>query len=360
MRLLLVARNVNDAALLEELLRDAGYSDVLSTQDADGVAHLCESCEPDLVLLDLQMARRSGFEVLAEIRELLLEPQNLPVLAMSEDSSRVARQRALSMGARDFVAKEIDPPELLLRVRNLLQTRQLEQQLREQNMVLDEAVRERTIELEQARLESLTILASVAEYHDDDTRQHTQRVGLSAALIAEALELPEEFSSLIRDAAPLHDIGKIGISQLVLVKPGQLTDEERLGMMRHVEIGAQLLAAARSPVLRLAAEIAQSHHERWDGQGYLAGLAAEEIPLSGRITTVADVFDALTHERPYKPAWDPERAVAEVASQAGRQFDPRVVDAFLALDPYALPERFMNEAAANPVQPDTALPGLGQ
>jgi putative nucleotidyltransferase with HDIG domain len=345
MRLLLVSRNVEEAELLEELLRDAGYSDILSTHDADGVRHLCESCEPDLVLLDLQMARRSGFEVLAEIREFLLEPENLPVLVVSEDATRVARQRALSLGARDFVAKSIDPPELLLRIRNLLQTRQLEQQLREQNTLLDEAVRERTAELEQARLESLTILASVAEYHDDDTRQHTQRVGLTAALIAEALGLPEQHSAMIRDAAPLHDIGKIGISQQILVKPGQLTDEERFGMMRHVEIGAQLLAPAGSPVLRLAAEIARTHHERWDGKGYLAGLEAEGIPLSGRITTVADVFDALTHERPYKPAWEPERAVAEITNQAGRQFDPRVVEAFVALDPYALLQRFVDEAA---------------
>jgi putative two-component system response regulator len=278
---------------------------------------------------------------------LLVEPQNLPVLVVSEDATRVARQRALSMGARDFVAKSVDPPELLLRVRNLLQTRQLEQQLQEQNMVLDEAVRERTAELEHARLESLTILASVAEYHDDDTRQHTRRVGVTAALLAEALDLPQEFSSMIGDAAPLHDIGKIGISQLVLVKPGQLTDDERVAMMRHVEIGAQLLASARSPVLRLASEIALTHHERWDGQGYLQGIAAEDIPMSGRITAVADVFDALTHERPYKPAWDPERAVAEVTSQAGRQFDPRVVEAFMALDPFALPQRFLTEAVDN-------------
>jgi putative two-component system response regulator len=152
---------------------------------------------------------------------------------------------------------------------------------------------------------------------------------------------------MMRDAAPLHDIGKIGISQLILVKPGQLTEEERLAMMRHVEIGAQLLASARSPVLRLAGEIARTHHERWDGKGYLAGLEAEGIPLSGRITAVADVFDALTHERPYKPAWDLERAVTEVTNQAGQQFDPRVVEAFVALDPYGLPHRFMNEAADN-------------
>jgi putative two-component system response regulator len=336
MRLLVVERSVEESERLEHVLKQAGYTDVLRLEDRERVVHACAAAKPDLVVLALKLPRRSGFEILGAIRDLLREPENLPVLVVSADPSRSARQRALSLGARDFIVKPIDPPELLLRVRNLLQTRHLEQQLRERNLLLDEAVRERTLELEQARLESLTILASVAEYHDDDTRQHTQRVGRSAAMIAEGLELDSQFVAMIRDAAPLHDIGKIGISQLTLVKPGELTEEERREMMRHVEIGAQLLAAVRSPVLRLAAEIARTHHERWDGNGYLAGLAGDDIPVSGRIATVADVFDALTHERPYKAAWDIDRAAAEVVSQAGRQFDPRVVESFKALDPHAL------------------------
>jgi putative two-component system response regulator len=186
-------------------------------------------------------------------------------------------------------------------------------------------------ELDTAR-ESLSILATIADYHDDDTSQHAERVGLGAALIARTLGLPEPFVNLIRDAAPLHDIGKVGISRRILLKPGKLTPAEWMHMMRHVDIGAQILASARSPVLRLAAEIARTHHERWDGNGYTNGLMGEEIPLAGRITALADVWDTLTHERPYKEAWDEDRALTEITNQAGAHFDPQVVAAFLTID----------------------------
>ena len=269
---------------------------------------MCHAHRPDLVLLDLHMPGRSGFDVLAEIRDLLEPPESLPVVVLTADASRDARHRALSAGARDFVNKPIDPTELLLRVGNLLRTRQLQQQLENRNELLDEAVRIRTVQLEQARLESLVVLATMAEYHDYATANHTQRVGLMAALIAQSLDLPDQFVATIQDAALLHDVGKVGISDRVLLKPGRLTPDERLTMMSHVEIGARILGQTRSPVLRAAAEIARTHHEHWDGSGYLLGLNGEEIPLAGRITAVADVFDALTHERPYKSAWDVERA----------------------------------------------------
>ncbi|MHB8693549.1 MAG: HD-GYP domain-containing protein [Solirubrobacteraceae bacterium] len=345
MRLLIIDDNAANVELIEQVLQHAGYTELLGTQDPEGAAHLCETWKPDLVLLDLHMPALSGFEVIAAIRELMREPENLPVLVITADDTPDARHRALSMGARDFITKPIDQTELLLRTSNLLQTRQLQQQLQDRNAFLDEAVRERTLDLEHARLESLTILASVAEYHDDDTHQHTQRVGLIAALIAQALELPEQFVAMIRDAAPLHDIGKIAISRRILLKPDWLTPAEREHMMRHVEIGAGILATAQSPVLRLACEIAGTHHERWDGRGYLAGLAGEAIPLAGRITAVADVFDALTHRRPYKPAWEIGHALTEIAEQSGQQFDPRVASAFATLDHDALSRQDANEAA---------------
>lgn len=332
MRVFLADDNAMNISLVEQILHRAGYTNVLSTQDPAGIAHLCSSWRPDLLLLDLHMPGLSGYEVMAEIRELMREPHNLPVLVLTADATAEARHRALSMGARDFVTKPIDQTELLLRVRNLLQTRQLQQQLEARNAYLDEAVRERTGELEESRVDSLRMLASVAEYHDADTHQHTRRVGMAAASIAQALDLPDEFVVRIREAAPLHDIGKIGIPLDVILNPGKLTEDERTIMMRHVEIGSQILSTARSPVLRLAAEIALTHHERWDGRGYVAGLAGEDIPVSGRITAVADVFDALTHERPYKAAWSIEEARAEIVHQAGRQFDPWVVKAFTSLD----------------------------
>jgi putative nucleotidyltransferase with HDIG domain len=348
MRVLIVDDNAANVALVEQVLAQAGYSDVASTRDATTVPALCTSTNPDLLLLDLHMPGLTGYDVMAEIRELLDPPRSLPVLVLTADSSREARHRALSMGARDFINKPIDPTELLLRVGNLLRTRQLQQQLESRNVLLDEAVRIRTVQLEQARLESLVVLATMAEYHDYATANHTQRVGQIAALIAAALELPDQFVSTIQDAALLHDVGKVGISDRILLKRGRLSAEERMTMMRHVEIGARILGQARSPVLRAAAEIARSHHERWDGTGYLAGLAGEEIPLSGRITAVADVFDALTHERPYKTAWEVERALAEITGQAGRQFDPRVVAAFASIDPSALPGQPASNGSATP------------
>jgi putative two-component system response regulator len=231
----------------------------------------------------------------------------------------------------------VDAAELVARVENALEVRHLHRQLRDRNAILREAVRERTGEFDTAR-ESLSILAAIADFHDDDTDQHAKRVGVGASLIAQALDLDEQFVATIRDAAPLHDIGKVGISRRILLKPDKLTPSEWMHMMRHVEIGARILAPARSPVLRMASEIAGTHHERWDGNGYVAGLVGAEIPLAGRITTLADVWDTLTHERPYKPAWDEERALAEINAQAGAHFDPRIVEAFLTIDRRVLAE----------------------
>jgi len=332
MRLLIVDDNAANVALLEQVLAQGGYDDILSTRDPHAAATMCHTHRPDVLLLDLHMPGLSGYEVLAEIRELVEPPESLPVLVLTADATRDARHRALAAGARDFVNKPIDPTELLLRVSNLLRTRQLQQQLENRNELLDEAVRIRTVQLEQARLESLVVLATMAEYHDYATANHTQRVGMMAALIAQSLDLPDQFVATIQDAALLHDVGKVGISDRVLLKPGRLTAEERATMMTHVEIGARILGQARSPVLRAAAEIARTHHEHWNGSGYLLGLSGEEIPLAGRITAVADVFDALTHERPYKSAWDLDRAATEIVGQSGRQFDPRVVEAFTTID----------------------------
>lgn len=187
-------------------------------------------------------------------------------------------------------------------------------------------------DLEDARLETLQRLALAAEFRDDDTLHHTERVGRLAATVAEGMRLAPESVELIELAAPLHDIGKLGVSDTILLKPGPLTTEERDLMKRHTTIGASILAGSRFLVLRLGAEIALSHHEHWDGTGYPNGLAGEAIPLSARIVGVADVFDALTHDRPYKRAWPLDDALTEIAQLSGKQFDPRVVTAFLALD----------------------------
>ncbi len=205
-----------------------------------------------------------------------------------------------------------------------------EEQLDNNAMVLEGMVARRTKELEEARAETLLRLARAGEYRDDDTFQHTERVGATAAAIAAQLGLDAEQVELIREAAPLHDIGKLAISDGILLKPGPLTAEERKEMETHAEVGARLLSGSNSPVLRMAAVIAASHHEQWDGTGYPAAIAGERIPLAGRIVAVADVFDALTHDRPYKAAWPLEQAIAQTRRMAGGRFDPRVVAAFLA------------------------------
>jgi PAS domain S-box-containing protein/putative nucleotidyltransferase with HDIG domain len=214
--------------------------------------------------------------------------------------------------------------------------KEAEAAIRDQAEILERTVRERTRELEEARVELLQRLAFAAEYRDEETYLHTERVGHVAALLAEAIGMPEREVELIRRAAPLHDIGKIGVPDPILLKEGRLDARERGLMRAHALIGAKMLAGSRSAVLQLAEEIALSHHERWDGGGYPRGLRGDEIPKSGRIVAIADVFDALTHPRPYRESLSVGEAVAAIADGAGTQFDPHLVEAFRSLDREAL------------------------
>ncbi|HEY2571609.1 MAG TPA: HD domain-containing phosphohydrolase [Solirubrobacteraceae bacterium] len=215
--------------------------------------------------------------------------------------------------------------------RDVTVQQEAEEQLADNAKTLEKLVAERTRELDDARAETLRQLAIAAEYRDDETYQHTERVGHVAAKLARGLGLPAGQVTLLRHAAPLHDVGKLAIPDCILLKPGRLTPEEFEVMQTHAELGARLLSSGSSRVLQTAAVIAATHHERWDGTGYPNGLSGEAIPLVGRIVAVADVFDALTHDRPYKVAWSLQRACAEIERSAGSQFDPRVVAAFVAL-----------------------------
>ena len=326
-RILIVDDEPANVDLLSRLLERAGFGRIESTTDPCEAADLYVRYRPDLILLDLHMPGMDGLSVIDQLNEIA-EASYLPILMMTGDLTPEARQDALSRGAKDFVTKPFHADEVLLRIRTLLETRFLYFQVQSQNQILEAKVRERTRDLEAAQIEIIERLARAAEYRDDKTGQHTERVGQMAALLARQMGLSDPQVSLIRRAAPLHDVGKIGIEDAILLKPGKLTAEEFDKMKRHTEIGQRILSGSRFGLLRVAEVIARTHHERWDGDGYV-GLKGDEIPLEGRIVAVADVFDALTQKRPYKAAWSIGDAIAEIDHQRSRQFDPEAVDAFL-------------------------------
>jgi putative two-component system response regulator len=326
-RILIVDDEGANVLLLERILQRAGFNNLRSTTDPRRVLPMFAEFRPDLVLLDLHMPHLDGFAVMEQLRPRIPEGAYMPILVLTADITSAAKQRALSSGAKDFLTKPLDATEIILRIQNLLETRQLHLQLQNQNVILEEKVRDRTRDLEDAQLEMMERLARAAEYRDYDTGQHAQRVGDMSALLAEALGMSYEESEMIRRAAPLHDVGKIGVSDAILLKPGKLTPDEFDAMKAHTVIGAGILSGSRSKLLQLAEEIALYHHEWWNGGGY-AGLESTEIPMAARICAVADVYDALTHARPYRGAWPVEDVIAEIHKKNGTHFDPAVVESF--------------------------------
>lgn len=346
LRILAVDDEESNLLLLRRILERDGYKEIEVTTDPTRVPQMFAESRPDLVLLDLQMPKMDGFELMERLNAVIGDGPGVPFLVLTADATTETKRRALSVGARDFLTKPLDQIELLLRVRNLLRVQQLQDRLCQQNEDLEGQVAERTRDLEEARLEVLKRLALAAEYRDDETQEHAWRIGRTCGLLALELGLATEDVELMRRAAPLHDIGKIGIPDAILLKPGKLTDDEFDVIKSHAGIGAEILSGSSSPLLDLAKRIALTHHERWDGGGYPRGLSGEEIPLAGRIVAVADVFDALSHERPYKAAWPVEQAIEEVVGQAGRQFDPGVIEAFSRLDHPSLLSRVPESESA--------------
>lgn len=326
-RILIVDDQEANVRLLERILQRAGYTNLQSTTSARQVLPLYNNTPPDLILLDLRMPHLDGFGVMRQLEPQIPPGTYLPILVLTADITAEAKQQALGNGAKDFLTKPFDPTEVLLRIRNLLETRFLHLQLQNYNQILEVKVRERTRELEEARIEILERLARAAEYRDDDTGQHTQRVGRTSALLARTLGLPDAHVELIRRAAPLHDVGKIGIPDRILLKPGKLSPAEFEVMKTHTTIGAAILSGSRFPLLQLAEHIALTHHERWDGDGFPQGLRGEEIPIEARIVAVADAFDAMISDRPYRKALSAEEAWEILWDGAGTQWDEHVVEA---------------------------------
>lgn len=327
-RLLIVDDEPSNVVVLERLLAGAGLDPIFSTSDPTKAVELFLSLNPDLLILDLNMPGMDGFEVLAALK-LTVPAELFPlILVVTGDSDPATRKRALAVGAKDFINKPFDPDEVRLRISNLLETAELQQTLRAQNVVLASTLSDRTLDLEEARIESVERLALVAELRDDITGQHNGRVARMACAIAEAIGPRSESAKLLGRVAALHDIGKIGIPDSILLKAGPLSGAEWDTMKTHTTIGARILSSGRSEFMRLAKEIARSHHERWDGAGYPDGLRSTQIPLSARIVTIADVFDALSSDRPYRLAYTVREAREAIELGSGTLFDPSLVKVF--------------------------------
>ncbi len=360
-RILIVDDEPANVRLLERVLQSVGYNNVVSTSDSRQVEALITQQMPALLLLDLTMPHLDGFAVMASVKAHLGEDDVLPIVVLTADANPATRHRALKAGALDYLVKPLDALEVLLRVRNLLTLEYLLGRERERTAALQAAHDERLIqleqsnrllqhanaelasanahlqwahrEIEQAQDEIVNRLVEAVEVRGDSSHVPAQlnRVGQLAEDLARAMGLDARQIQLIRHAAPLHDIGKIGISDAVLLKPTELTPAEWNEVRSHVEIGAAMMSRSEVALMQMAQTIAYTHHERWDGQGYPNGLVGEETPIEGRILAVVDVFDALTTQRPYKEAWTVEQALLEIENQAERQFDPKVVRAFSQL-----------------------------
>jgi len=355
--ILIVEDIADNAVLLAEALRNGGYNDIHVVTDPTKVIDSCLELRPDLMLLDLRMPKVDGFEILTRLREVEDPPL---VLVLTADVSVEARNKALGMGAKDFLSKPYGQEELMLRAANLLETRALHAGLRAANRDLETTIKERTrdlwsavqevgatsAELRRSREQTVIRLALAAELKDDETSNHVTRVSRYCETLAAAAGYDKESAGLLRLASVMHDVGKIGVPGKIVLARGKLTAEERLIMQSHTVIGHRILDGSQTPLLDLAASIALTHHERYDGSGYPNGLAGVAIPLEGRISAIADVFDALTTDRVYRRRFDLATALRMMSDGRSRDFDPGLVDLFLGSMDQILAIKEMHEDAA--------------
>jgi cyclic di-GMP phosphodiesterase len=345
-RVLVVDDQPPNTLLLRKLLEAEGYRQVFTVNDPTEVLALQRQSPFDVILLDIRMPKLDGFGVMRLLQEDAGEDY-VPIIVLTAQTDEETRLRALAEGAKDFVTKPFNRAEVLNRIRNMLEVRLLHRRVREQNELLEQRVQARTLELQETRLEIVRRLGKAAEFRDNETGYHIIRMSKFSELIAQAMGMNDAIAELILHASPMHDIGKLGIPDGILLKPGRLDPQEWAVMKTHSDIGGEILDGHHSKLLQMAARIARAHHERWDGSGYPRGLREKEIPLEARIVAVADVFDALTSQRPYKKAWTVEASIEEIRSLAAKHFDPAVVKAFFGALPrildvkarYAEPER---------------------
>jgi len=318
-----------NVTLLCLLLKKIDKCKSVSFSEPEAALAWCTSNVPDLIMVDYMMPDMNGIEFIRRFRELD-GCHDIPVLMITANNELELRYQALDAGVNDFLIKPIDKIEFLARTRNMLALRKSQRFLEDKAIWLDESVKKATAEILDRERETIFRLSKAAESRDPETGAHIVRMANYSKIIAEQLGLSAADQQLILETAPMHDVGKVGIPDSILLKPGKLTPDEFSVMKQHTRLGYEILAGSSSNLLTAGAEIALAHHEKFDGSGYPNGLAGENIPLFARIVAVADVFDALTSERPYKKAWDNEQALAHLWEGAGKHFDPSCVDAFFA------------------------------
>ncbi len=311
--------------LLQHLVRKLPDCEAVPFTDPEAALAWSLEHVPDLIVTDYMMPVLDGLEFTRRFRERHPE---IPVLMVTANHETELRHQALQIGITDFLNKPLDNTEFLARARNMLALRNSHRQLSDRAAWLAEEVDKATRQLQAQARETIFCLTKAAEYRDPETGGHILRMAHYSRHIAHQLGLDVAQQELLLEAAPMHDIGKVGTPDMILLKPGKLTEEEFTIMKQHAVIGYEVLNASSSPLLKTAAQIARSHHEKFDGSGYPQGLRGEDIPLFGRIVAVADVFDALTSDRPYKPAWQVEAAGDFIRTHSGTHFDPVCVEAF--------------------------------
>lgn len=329
MRILIVDDTQLNITLLQYLIRKIPDYESVAFTDPRQALEWCRDNEPDLVVVDYMMPDIDGISFTKQFRSFL-NYEDIPVLMVTANSETNVRHDALVNGVTDFLNKPLDNNEFVARARNMLALRQSHKKHIERATWLAEEVSKATAKIKAQERETIFCLAKAAEYRDPETGAHILRMAHYSKHIARILGLSIEQQDLLLEAAPMHDIGKVGIPDSILLKPGKLTVEEFAIMKQHASIGYELLNTSSSPLLKVAAEIAHTHHEKFDGSGYPRGLTGNDIPLFGRIVAVADVFDALTSERPYKKAWDVEQASQLLKEGSGQHFDPVCVEAFFS------------------------------
>lgn len=342
-------------ALLKSLVSSAGNVEVRTYSDPREALEWCRRHDIDVLITDYEMPAMSGVELVTMLRAES-RTRDVPMMMITAVEHREIRYLALECGANDYLNKPLDAPEVRARVRNMLAVAEGQKAQQRRAEVLAHEVREATASIAEREREIVLRLSRAAEFRDLETGSHITRIAHSSVSIARALGRPVEEQEQLFLASPMHDVGKIGIPDQILLKPGRLDEQEVAIMQQHTVIGHRILAGSASPLLQLAAEIALSHHERFDGAGYPHRRTGEDIPLAGRIVAVADVFDALLSHRPYKRAWTIDEALEMIREGRGTQFDPSCVDAFLGVIPEILDtrDRFAedgdSEAARSPLR----------